>query len=605
MENMLQVMEGLLSESDRKIYERIYEPTVVAVAPKNVLRDMMIMPDGEIRYYAFDDCEDIAHIWDEWTHGGVEEFYLSSRDCGLSWKKIYTQKGVMGSCVKVPGKERYITLKSGSYTGSSAEAEETGTYVYISEIGPDDTNPRKIKIADEPYIQIYQPQLLSTGRWITTMEYHHNEPIDRPVPIYQVYHSVVAWSDDEGETWQLTELKPTDRFEKKWPHKGYRWDNNGGECTLTELSDGRLKLICRNALDYFWEYYSSDGGETWTDGEPSRFHGTLTTPGYLKLQDGRLIQFWNNTRPLAEADHEKVWPPLPPSVLSGLCPDGFTNRDANHVAITEDDGETWIGYRELGLNAIRNNADFRSCGRMLQSGDKSVHQFQAFELPLGKVLVAYGQNETSARLVIFDVNWLYETERKENFVEGFKNLSTHMYVKSIGATWLHENKPGHCHWNRTNGALLVPDPDDNHGEALQINRISDSRLRSELQGMVWNFPAMKQGVVEFDMRVAGAGLRVSLADHWMNACDEYVGYFAQFSTELDERSLGCDKWIRVKIEIDTEQEIATYYADDMRMFSVRMQGVAVDGLSYLHLQTLAGQADEKGSYVRNLHAKRQ
>ena len=59
-----------------------------------------------------------------------------------------------------------------------------------------------------------------------------------------------------------------------------------------------------------------------------------------------------------------------------------------------------------GLNMIRNAPDFRVNGGNLSSADKSVHQFQAIELPGGKILVEYGQHEASRRIVIFDADWL-------------------------------------------------------------------------------------------------------------------------------------------------------------------------------------------------------
>ena len=79
----------------------------------------------------------------------------------------------------------------------------------------------------------------------------------------------------------------------------------------------------------------------------------------------------------------------------GVWEDVFTNRDANCVAVSEDDGKSWFGFRELNLNSLRNTCDFRSSGSNASGRDKSVHQFQALELPMHKVLVQVGSMRTS------------------------------------------------------------------------------------------------------------------------------------------------------------------------------------------------------------------
>ena len=121
--------------------------------------------------------------------------------------------------------------------------------------------------------------------------------------------------------------------------------------------------------------------------------------------------------------------------IQGKADDVFTNRDANHAAISEDDGRTWIGLREMGLNGIRNDADFRSKGANDDSLDKSIHQFEILELPYNKVMVVYGQHAYSRKIVIFDLDWLYETGRSEDFRLGSSSLSTQVYLKSIAGNF--------------------------------------------------------------------------------------------------------------------------------------------------------------------------
>ena len=590
MESYLNILERNLTANDQRLLKEIYAPKVVGIPPEDSRRSLMVMPDGEIR------CYGITNKKNPYNHEDGDIIYLSSRDCGLSWKKIYSSApDVLGACVKVPGKQRYITIKSRKQAGKE------GTYGFVSEIGPEDSNPKAIKILDRICGCMFQPVQISGGRWICTMEWVDEHTVEGKY--LRDYHPVVMYSDDDGDSWKTIFLDSVPRFEVVWPHKGPRWENNGGEPSMAELSDGRLMMLIRTSQNYFYVSYSNDRGENWTKPMPSPFHGTLTTPFLLRLQDSRVIAFWNNTQPLAEMDKTRYWPPIGKEGINGTWEDVFTNRDANHAAITEDGGKSWIGFRELALNEVRNAADFRTTGSMLSSADKSVHQFQAMELPYGKILVSYGQNESSRRLAIFDVNWLYETVREERFFEGLKNLSTHLYVKGICETHYGEGYPGHCAWNRTNGALLVPDPAGTYGEALQINRVQDERLVSELQGAVWNFPAMKRGTVSMELRVEGAGLRVSLTDRWFNAADEFIDYYAAISFRADDACVDSGKWMLLSIVFDTTTGWAEVFCDEKKLYRISMREEAPNGFSYLHLQTLAETADPKGSYIRRLSAK--
>ena len=299
---------------------------------------------------------------------------------------------------------------------------------------------------------------------------------------------------------------------------------------MLELNDGRLMAMLRTSTDYHYVSYSDDHGESWSRPAPTAFHSTLTNPHLLRLADGRILFFFNNTRPLPEQAKDDVWPPLSEDEKRGVWEDVFTNRDANCVAVSEDDGKSWFGFRELNLNSLRNTCDFRSSGSNASGRDKSVHQFQALELPMHKVLVQVGQHANVRRLILFDVDWLYETDRAEDFRCGLGALSTQVYLRSVSGGF--RGFTGHCAWNRTNGAVPVPDPSGDHTEALLLKNTDDDRLLSNAQGAVWNFPAAFCGEVHVALSVRGAGLRLSLLDHWMNPIDLTVERYAQFTCVL-------------------------------------------------------------------------
>ena len=63
-----------LDDSDSFFYESIYAPRVVAIQPNHTHKEMVVMSDGEIRYYGSD-----------FIKGKPRRVYLSSEDRGLSW----------------------------------------------------------------------------------------------------------------------------------------------------------------------------------------------------------------------------------------------------------------------------------------------------------------------------------------------------------------------------------------------------------------------------------------------------------------------------------------------------------------------------------------
>lgn len=573
---MLEVIAKRLSDADTKRLQAIYAPTVVGVPIENARRNFCVMPDGEIRSYGV-----IAknEVLDEGKGGTAA--YLSSENGGLDWRLVIPDASrIMGAAVRNPHTGRYLSVHHLSLD------DRKGAFVRYSDLSPDDENftEKEIPLGGEALLQMLHPVYLpDRRRWVAV-----SNTLDG------VQHPVVLFSDDDGESWHVRHLNAVARHEAVFPHEGVRWQNTGVEPTVTERADGSLFLLARSSQDYLYQYFSYDGGDTWTEGEPSPFHCTLTSPAFLKLANGKILLFWNNTRPLAETDHSDQ----PPEMGRGDMEDYFTNRDANHVAVSSD-GVHFEGMREMFLNAIRNAADFRLAGGILSCNDKSVHQFTAIELPYGKVLVAFGQHEIARKMVIFDVNWLYETERHEDFQRGLENVSTHLFVKSVPG---HSRAPfgGHCAYNRTNGALLVPDPDATEGEALAICRVNDPRLVSPLQGAIWNFPAARRGKVSLEMRLSGAGLALSLLDHWINPSDPYVKLYAAFSIDVTEAILTKDVWHTVELAFDLDVGTLSLSVDGKANAAAKLENEAPLGISYLHMQTLAEDTDFLGSYVRKM-----
>ncbi|EIP98990.1 BNR/Asp-box repeat protein [Opitutaceae bacterium TAV1] len=580
----------------------VFAPQIVGIPPTNAIRELMLLPDGEIRHYGFRGS---------FARGTVRNIYLSSPDHGFSWVENDSPLLSPGATVRSPWSGDWLTLfchEGGPVTleefhSIRANCPAPGLYLHRSAQGPD--GPFATTRVGDLLPRMLTPRqplpLRSRKRWL--------------FPVHAAtaaggngrQHAIVYLSDDDGATWRYVCLPVISGPGLVWPHEGLRWENCGAEPTIAELSDGRLHMLIRTAHDRYWESFSDDAGDTWTPPAPSRFYGTITTPLLFRLSNGRLLCFFNNTTPLPEPDHA-LQPGLGQDVIDGIWEDVFTNRDAIHAALSDDDGKTWRGFRELHLNDRRNDIDFRSRGGNDGSRDKSVHQSQAIELPYGKVLLAFGQHPESARLLLFDPDWLLETDRRDDFTLGLVDWSIHSYLKSRAGS-VH-GYAGHCSANRRPGPALIPHPGGEPSEVLQIARHPDPRLIEEKQGAVWNFPAAHAGrlVIHLRQPPGSAGTQIALVDRWFNPTDPVVARFSQFVLNLDSAgrinkcpSLTSGRWHRLTIEWNFRQTPpAVFRIDDGEKHPLSQIAPTLDGISYLHLQSAASTTDPHGILIRSV-----
>ena len=565
---------------------RVFAPEIVGIPPANAFRDLVALPSGIVRHYG---CRMVD---------GVKlPVFIESDDFGFTWRERSLPAGHPGPSVQSPWSGDWITLFDAHERMRDLHLAKPlvdlppGLHVMRSKNGPDGPFEATLvseRGADCPRLPM---PLRSRKRWLFAFQRHEENS----------YRIFVMRSDDDGRTWAESALDSPPEHVVAPPHKGVRWQNQGCEPTVAELHDGRLWMLIRTSLDFHWESFSDDGGETWSPVRPSPFHGTLTMPTFHHLGDGRLLLLWCNTKPLPELDHD-TQPELREWERNGLAEDVFTNRDAAHAAISDDDGRTWRGFREILLNPCRNDSDFRTHGGNADSLDKSVHQFQAIDLPGGKVLVSAGQHETCRRLVMFDPDWLLETSHSSDFSLGLGDWSVQLYVKGIAGNY-RPPVPGHCAYNRRPGAQLVPDPEPESvlREVLQIARIPDPRLVSDRQGAVWNFPALISGEVSVEIRLpAGSqGLRLSLLDHWRNPCDETVADEAAFTFAIvPGEIIQQDRWLRLVVAWGDGDGPAKLSLDGRILAVAPRHDATPFGLSYLHLQSLADCPDFVGALVR-------
>ena len=580
----------VLGDGKQAIYDSVFEPRVVGVPPANsgpgyfyvsddgILRLMGAERYGGKTYTLTMDSHDLGLNWETRIFRGEEDYYWF-RKCPWADYRLYAGPP--------EGKDRSKGVCRRRTRNASGKSD-TREFLIDGAVSYGHLHP-----------------IASRRRWIYVT---HGKIVTHGNPKFgtAVGSPVICWSDDDGETWRHVKIAETDILnptEIDPPHEAPRWRTGCQEADIVECRDGSLLMIARASTDHHVWYVSKDGGETWSKPfEQPAFWNHNTQPMFLRLRDGRILLVWNNTQMLPKWNYASN-PELMPYEADGTWETVFTNRDALHAAISEDDGKTWIGFREIALNDIRNREDYREVGNEFWSReiDKSVHQADAVELPGGKIAVVYGQNKACRRIALFDLKWLYERDREEDLRLGTGNLSNHLYLKSLLGSM--RKWSGHCAMNRIPGAAMVREPDTVNGterECLQVCRIHDERLVDERQGVVWNFPAAKRGSVEFECRIDGSGVRVSLCDHWINPCASNVRESSPFSVPLSAKSLGGEgKWTTVRFRWDLDARTVTVACENHeKELPLRTEGFSPFGISYLHLQTLAEGHDPKGAYFR-------
>lgn len=540
----------LLTGCDNQL-SKVFEPTIIGSPPYNAFIGLVRLENGEIRHYNYGQGQK-----DE------KSYYIRSLDNGFTWDTVYVKNKWIGADVKSPVTGEYIRLDTGEkgVIGVRSKGGIDGDWVK--------NEVYRTKENEGSYIMLKPPVFVREGKRILVGA--HSTAL---------FGCGVFYSDDDGLRWKRSQFVQAPDHHLGGVHKGYRWNHGAVEPTVIELHDGRIWMIARTAQDQHYESFSEDGGETWSELKPSRFYGTITMPTMNRLNDGRLLFIWNNTTPLPEKEG-----------IDGVWEDVFTNRDVLHAAISEDDGTTWKGFRELILNPKRNDSDYGEADQRL-SLDMSVHQNQSVELPGGNVLVSLGQHAEHRKMLIFDPNWLNETSREDDFSSGLDNWSTFLYKKGI---------VGHCAYNRAQGAQLVSNPVGHGKKVLKIAKIDTKELEISNQGAVWNFPALQKGRFETSVYIpeGSQGGRISLTDRWFNPSDTTAYKYAMYNFELS--GLQKSKWHTLLFDWDlTDKSTDCRVMDEKgnEIITLQLNQKNLNGISYVHFISTAKQEDVKGFLI--------
>ena len=309
--------------------------------------------------------------------------------------------------------------------------------------------------------------------------------------------STAIYSDDGGDTWQYSpsELKV------QTPSIG---TYGAVEPVILQLLDGRVWMLIRTQVGRLYESFSEDGS-LWSRPRPTPLISSDSPVGLVRLPDDRVVLMWNKCQ---------------------RFPYAHGGRHVLHAAVSEDEGQTWIGQREVVRDPLRHEPP-------PPRGDHGTAYPYPTVMSDGKVIMTTGQGKGRIAIVVVDPDWLYETRQETDFHDGLEEWSI------FGCK----------------GVELQPHPDEPEAQVLSIARVEEEWPATA----VWNFPAGARGQVRVDLclQEGFGGAQVMLTDHFSVPFDPEDSFQALFIAEISaEGELpGCEpldpgRWYRVELQWD-------------------------------------------------------
>ncbi|NUN95091.1 MAG: exo-alpha-sialidase [Candidatus Omnitrophica bacterium] len=364
------------------------------------------------------------------------------------------------------------------------------------------------------------------------------------------FDSTVVYSEDGGETWKQS---PT-------PLKVATPDivsaYGAVEPVVLELKDGRIWMLIRTQLGRFYESFSKDGAE-WSPPRPTAILSSDSPGGITRLPDGRIVLFWNN---------------------SLRFPYAYGGRQVLHAAISEDEGRTWRGCREVARDPLRHEPP-------PPSGDHGTAYPFPTALRNGKVIYTTGQG-TSARILcrLLDPDWLLETEQRADFSVGLDDWSV------FG----------------TRGVELIDTQDGN--KALRIRKVEPGWPAAA----VWNFPSGPKGTltVRLHLEPGNRGYVVGLTDHYSVPFDEEDLFHNLFSLDLtsgisDGKPLLAEgKAYELRLSWDLNRRECRAELDGVLISTLLLRRES-GGVSYVRFRSVLNldEREEGGLVIESVEAK--
>lgn len=386
-------------------------------------------------------------------------------------------------------------------------------------------------------------------------------PHAKAVPPTGRHETVIQYSDDGGDSWKLSKSKLTSPC-----YAGFNGSNEGAcEPALEELSDGRIWMLMRTTAGFLYESFSSDSGTTWRPARASRFNTSTGPPNIMRHRNGWLVVCWNNCEMPPRADGAGV----------------YGGRDALHIAVSEDEGKTWRGFREIYLDHRRND-------NPAKNGDRGTAYPLAAYTNDGRLVVLAGQGKGGRNPILIDPAWIVDTRARTDFSEGLKQWSAYT-----------QHGPAKRWWRaRDPGAVLIEHPDSKTRNCLHVRKQPDLPA----DGATWNFPNGWKGTLQtrIKLRSGSQGSMITLNDRMFDPSNDLGEELAVFRVELSDLDLTADEWITLSFEWDLSARTCSLKVDDRKPIELPLRHPTLNGLSYVRFRSTAEQTDLEGLLVEQV-----
>jgi len=377
----------------------------------------------------------------------------------------------------------------------------------------------------------------------------------------------VFYSDDGGRTWTKSKSDLSSPCYPDFVGNNYGAD----EPCILELKDGRLWMLMRTQTGFLYESFSADRGETWADAQPSRFVSSSSPPMLWRMPDGRILVLWNNCE--SPPAHEGA----------GV----YVNRDALHAAVSDDEGDTWRGFREVYRDPHENETP------------PNTDRGSAYPTPPvwagGRFVFLTGQGLGRRNLVSVDPRWLTLTHAEDDFSDG---LEQWIAFKPIGPAARYRRE-------RVAGPPLVDHPTRPDAKMLHLRKPDEH----DADGALWNFPNGMKGrlTVRLMLNAGFRGASVSLQDRSFKPTDDNGERLAVFSTTIesdgrigDGPKASLNEWHTLAFAWDLGTRSCAVSVDGAKLLTLNQLNATGGGVSYLHLRSKATEVDTAGFYVESV-----
>ena len=361
------------------------------------------------------------------------------------------------------------------------------------------------------------------------------------------FNSTVLYSSDYGDTWHVSpsHLKVTA------PDLG---TYGAIEPVVVERKDGRVWMLLRTQHGRFFESLSEDG-ITWSTPKPTSILSSDSPAGLTRLDDGRIVMFWNNCL---------------------RFPYAYGGRHVMHGAVSSDDGKSWRGFREVAKNPKRHEPP-------PPRGDHGATYPIPATVNDGKVITTTGLPSPHFNLAV-DPAWLYETSQRDDFTNGLDDW-TAFGVRGVEVV-SHPRKPG--------------------AKALSVRK-TDSEWPS---GAVWNFPSGLRGRLRMRLMLKEGfgGARFGITDHYSVPFDNLEQFHNLHNLAIEPnggiapgKRLIPGRWHDIEFNWDAGKRQCRVLLDGRPAITLPQIRETL-GANYLRVRSTAETVDNAGLLIESVDA---